>query len=195
MTLSLYPLKFHPVYKEKPWGGKRLRRLFGKDFSPLPNCGESWELSAIPGSISRVSNGFLKGNLLTELIEVYMGDLVGDGVFEHYGNDFPLLFKLLDTEDDLSIQVHPGDALALERHQSRGKAEMWYVLDADKGAELILGFKKEVSEEEYGKCISNKCLKEILRVEQVKKGDVFFIPPGQVHAIGRGVTLCEIQQA
>ncbi len=195
MTYSLYPLKFDPICKEKPWGGKKLGELLGKEISHLDNCGESWEVSAIPGNISRVSNGFLKGNSLTELIEVYMEDLVGERVFERFGNDFPLLFKFLDTGDKLSIQVHPGDALALERHQGRGKEEIWYVLDTTGDAELVTGFSREVSREEYQKCLRENRLMDILRVEKVKKGDVFHIPPGQVHAIGKGVTLCEIQQS
>ncbi len=192
---ALYPLKFEPIYKDKVWGGRRLKDLFARDFDPLPNCGESWELSGMKGNISRVSNGFLAGNELPELIEVYMGDLVGEKVFGTYGTEFPLLFKFLDTDADLSIQVHPDDSLARERHQGRGKTEMWYVIDAEPGAEMILGFRKDTSAEDYLHHLRNKSLKDILHVEKVKAGDVFFIPPGQVHAIGEGIILCEIQQS
>ncbi len=195
MENILYPLKFTPHFKEKVWGGQRLRTLFNKKFDSLPNCGESWELSSVPGSVSFVSNGFLEGNNLTEIIEVYMGDLVGEKVYEKHGNSFPLLFKLLDTTGDLSIQVHPDDAVARTRHQSDGKTEMWYVIHAEKDAEIIAGFKKDVPKEEYLFHLKNNSLKELLNVYKVQPGDVFYIPAGQVHAIGAGVTLCEIQQS
>ncbi len=195
MANALYPLKFAPHFKEKVWGGQRLRDFFGKRFDTLPNCGESWELSSVPGSISVVSNGFLEGNNLTEIMEVYMGDLVGEQVYEKHGNNFPLLFKLLDTIGDLSIQVHPDDSVARIRHQSDGKTEMWYVIHAEEDAEIIAGFKKEVSREEYLFHLKNNSLKEILNVYKTQAGDVFYIPSGQVHAIGAGITLCEIQQS
>lgn len=169
--------------------------LLGKDYSPLPNCGESWELSGLPGEVSVVSNGFLAGNELDELIEVYMGDLVGEKVFDHYGKDFPLLFKFLDTDDDLSVQVHPDDTLALERHQGRGKTEMWHVIAAQDGAEMILGFREDIGPETFRKHLEENRLEEILKKEKVRAGDAFYIPAGQVHAIGKGITLCEIQQS
>ncbi len=195
MFQSLYPLKFTPHFKERVWGGNRLKEIFGKDFSPLPNCGESWELSAVPGSVSVVKNGFLAGNDLNELIEVYMADLVGEKVYDLHGNTFPLLIKLIDTNADLSIQVHPGDDVARLRHQSAGKAEMWYVIHAENNAEIIAGFNRDLSRDEYLKHLENKTLKEIMNVYRVKAGDVFYIPPGQVHAIGAGIILCEIQQS
>ena len=142
---TLYPMKFTPVLKEKVWGGRKLNALLGKDYDPLPNCGESWEISGMPGNVSVVRNGFLEGNELPELIEVYMGEMVGEAVFDRFGATFPLLVKFLDTDDDLSIQVHPGDAMAMERHHSKGKAEMWYVVDAEPGAEIMLGFRKDVT--------------------------------------------------
>ena len=192
---TLYPMKFTPIFKEKVWGGEQLKHLLGKKFEPLPNCGESWEISGMPGNESVVSNGFLEGNELPELIEVYMGDLAGEQVFANFGVIFPLLFKFLDTADDLSIQVHPDDAMALERHHGQGKAEMWYVLDADPGAEIYLGFQEDISPETFRKKLESSSLKDLLRVYQVIPGDVFYIPPGQVHAIGKGIRLCEIQQA
>lgn len=195
MGNALYPLKFKPQYKDKVWGGRRLKNLFGKNFDPLPNCGESWELSSVPGNVSVVENGFLAGNELHELIEVYMTELVGESVYEKHGNAFPLLIKLLDTNADLSIQVHPGDDVARLRHQSAGKTEMWYVIGAEPGSEIIAGFNKDVSREEYLHHLENKSLKSILNVYNTGVGDVFFIPAGQVHAIGAGVTLCEIQQS
>ena len=190
----LYPLKFKPIFKDKIWGGKRLKTLFNKDFSPLPNCGESWELSGVKENLSVVENGFLAGNNISELIEVYMGELVGERVFEKYGTEFPLLIKLLDTDSYLSIQVHPDDVYALKNHESLGKTEMWIVLDAQPGAEIITGFNRDVTPEEYVEKLESGKLKEILNVEMAQAGDVFYIPAGRIHAIGAGITLLEIQQ-
>ncbi len=192
---TLYPMKFNPVMQEKVWGGKKLKKLLGKDYDPLPNCGESWEISGMPGNVSVVRNGFLEGNELPELVEVYMGEVVGEGVFDRFGSTFPLLVKFLDTDDDLSIQVHPGDAMAMERHHGRGKAEMWYVVDAAPGAEIMLGFREDVTPGLFREKLTDKSLKELLNVYSARSGDVFHIPTGQVHAIGKGITLCEIQQA
>ncbi len=190
----LYPLKFKPIYKDKIWGGTRLKSLFNKDFSPLPNCGESWELSGVEENLSVVSNGFLQGNTIKEVIEIYMGEVVGERVFNKYGHDFPLLIKLLDTESYLSIQVHPDDSYALKHHNSLGKTEMWVVLDAKPGAEIITGFNREVNKEVYLEHLNNGKLKEILNVETASPGDVFYLPAGRIHAIGAGITLLEIQQ-
>jgi mannose-6-phosphate isomerase len=194
MKSVLYPLKFTPILKDKIWGGEKLKTILGKDFAPLPNAGESWEISGVTGDVSVVANGFLQGNSLNELLEIYMGDLVGDKVYSAFGNEFPLLIKFIDADDVLSIQVHPDDQLAEERHNSKGKTEMWYVVQADEGASLISGFSKEVSKEEYLKCLEEKKLDEILSSHPVKAGDVFFIPAGRVHAIGKGILLAEIQQ-
>lgn len=191
---GLYPLKFAPIYKEKIWGGNKMKTILGKDFGKLPNCGESWELSGVEGNVSVVSNGYLAGNSLEELVEVYMGDLVGDKVFENFGNEFPLLIKFIDANDDLSIQVHPDDELAAERHNSYGKTEMWYVLQADPGSKLQSGFNREVDQETYIEKLENGELTSILNFEEVAPGDVFFIPAGRVHAIGKGILLAEIQQ-
>lgn len=192
---KLYPLKFQPVLKEKVWGGKRLDPLMGKKYSPLPNCGESWELAAFQEADSLVANGFLKGNTLSELIEVYMGDLVGEQVFDRFGTTFPLLVKFIDTDDFLSVQVHPDDEVAQKRHNSNGKTEMWYILAAEPRAEIISGFNQDVTPEALQKHIKENTLRDILLAEPVKAGDVFFLPAGRVHAIGAGITLCEIQQA
>lgn len=191
----LYPLKFEPIYKDKVWGGNRLKTLFNKDFSPLPNCGESWELSGEKENLSVVENGFLAGNNISELIEIYMGELVGERVFEKYGTEFPLLIKLLDTDSYLSIQVHPDDDYAMKNHQSRGKTEMWIVLDAQPGAEIITGFNQEVTKEQYTEYLNTGRLKEILNIEIAAPGDVYYIPAGRIHAIGAGITLLEIQQS
>jgi mannose-6-phosphate isomerase len=191
---GLYPLKFTPIYKDKIWGGNKINSVLNKDYSNLPNCGESWELSGVEGNISVASNGFLAGNTLEELIEVYMSDLVGEKVFEKFGIEFPLLIKFIDANDDLSIQVHPGDEMAAERHNSYGKTEMWYVLQADPGSKLQSGFNQAVDEDKYLFKLEHNELTDILNFEEVKEGDVFFIPAGRVHAIGKGILLAEIQQ-
>ena len=190
---ELYPLKFKPILKERIWGGSKLKTLLNKK-GLVEKCGESWEISAVQGDISVVENGFLKNNTLEELIEVYMGDLVGDNIYEKFGIEFPLLIKFIDATADLSIQVHPNDELAREKHNSYGKTEMWYILDAEPDAKLISGFSKQISREEYLNYLNSKRLKEIMNYCDVKPGDVFFIPAGRVHAIGTGILLTEIQQ-
>ena len=191
---GLYPLKFTPIYKDKIWGGDKIKTVLNKDFGDLPNCGESWELSGVEGNVSVVSNGYMEGNTLEELIEVYMGDLVGDQVFETFGVEFPLLIKFIDANDDLSIQVHPDDELSKERHNAFGKTEMWYVLQADSGSKLQSGFNQQVDQEGYLEQLECNELTEILNFEEVSAGDVYFIPAGRVHAIGKGILLAEIQQ-
>jgi len=194
MQKSLYPLKFQPILKDKIWGGSKLKTKLNKDFSPLPNAGESWEISGVEGDISVVSNGFLAENDLQDLVEIYMGDLVGDKVYEQFSMEFPLLIKFIDANDVLSIQVHPDDELSKERHQAYGKTEMWYVIEADKGAELIVGFNQEVDKTTYMEKLEAGQLEEVLNKETVEEGSCFFIPAGRVHAIGKGILLAEIQQ-
>lgn len=190
---KLYPLKFKPLFKEKIWGGKKLKNVLNKRDAG-DKAGESWEISTVKDNISVVSEGFLKGNNLQELIEVYMGDLVGDKVYDKFGLEFPLLIKFIDANDDLSIQVHPDDETAMERHNSFGKTEMWYVLEADPGAKLISGFNRELNKDEYIDALNTGRIEEILNYEEVEEGDVFFMPAGRVHAIGSGILLTEIQQ-
>ena len=190
---SLYPLKFKPILKELIWGGTQLKTVLGKDVR-VDHCGESWELSGVSGDISIVANGFLKGNNLQELIEVYMGDLVGDKIYDRFGTEFPVLVKFIDAQDDLSIQVHPDDRLAEQRHGLNGKTEMWYIMKAGKGSGLILGFNQEMDKEKYIQAVDNGKLQEILNFVEVDQGDVFFIPAGRVHAIGKDILLAEIQQ-
>jgi mannose-6-phosphate isomerase len=192
MPTSLYPLKFTPILKDKIWGGPRLKDVLGKQASD--KAGESWEISCIEGDISVVENGYLAGNSLLELAEVYMGDLLGDKIYEKFGMEFPLLIKFIDASEVLSVQVHPDDALARERHHSNGKTEMWYIIESDRG-ELIAGFNRELDREAYLKHLQNGTLKEILNREKVNPGDIYFMPAGQVHAIGAGVLLAEIQQS
>jgi mannose-6-phosphate isomerase len=191
---QLYPLKFRPVYQERIWGGNRMHSLLNKPVCENGGCGESWELSAVEGHVSVVTNGFLEGNDLQELIEIYMGDLIGERIYEQFGTEFPLLIKFLDAADDLSIQVHPNDELSKARHNAYGKTEMWYVLHADEGAMLNSGFNQPVDREKYREYFKNGRLTDLLFFENVKAGDVFFIPAGRVHAIGKGIVLAEIQQ-
>lgn len=191
---ELYPLKFNPIFKEKIWGGDKINTVFGMDYSPLPNCGEVWGLSGYGDEISVVSNGFLAENQLDELIEIYMGDLVGEAVFEKYGSKFPLLIKILNSSDWLSIQVHPDDKLAESRHKDLGKTEMWYVADAEPGAQLISGFNRDMDAARYLSHLNNGTLLEIMNYEKVHTGDVYFMPAGRVHALGPGLLVFEIQQ-
>lgn len=190
---QLYPLKFKPICLEKIWGGNRLKTLLGKKYD-TKNCGESWEISNVEGSISVVANGFLKGNGLSELIEIYMGDLVGDKVYEKFGTEFPLLIKFIDAQDNLSIQVHPNDELSKERHNAFGKTEMWYVVDVADGALINSGFNQPVDREKYLEYLENGNLIDLLKYDEAKVGDVFFIPAGRIHAIGKGSLVAEIQQ-
>jgi len=194
MNTELYPLKFDTIYKEKLWGGEKISTVLGKDFSPLPNCGETWEVSGVKGNVSVVTEGALKGQPLTALIEQFGSQLLGGQVADRFGKEFPLLIKFIDANDDLSIQVHPDDQLAKERHDSFGKTEMWYIFQADEGAQLISGFNQTVSQAQYLEHLNAKTLDQILNYEQVQAGDVFFMPAGRVHSIGKGCLLAEIQQ-
>lgn len=195
MRSGLYPIRFIPSFRERIWGGHRMHGLLGKTVDPSMRCGESWEICGLPGQESVVQNGFLASNNLQELSEIYMGELLGEQVFEKHGDAFPLLLKFIDTGEALSVQVHPNDALAGKRHRSGGKTEMWVVLHADPGATIINGFKEGVDKDVYLRCIENNRLHDILHVESVQSGDVYYIPAGRVHAIGAGITLCEIQQS
>lgn len=194
MEHKLYPLKFRPVLKDKIWGGNKIKKVLGIDYAPLPNCGEAWMISGVEDNPSIVSNGFLEGNELNELVEIYMGELVGDDLFNRFGLEFPILIKFIDAADYLSIQVHPDDELAAKRGIGNGKSEMWYILSADKDAELISGFKRDTTKEEYLEHLENKKLTSLLNFEKVQAGDVFYMPAGRVHALGPGILLAEIQQ-
>lgn len=191
----LYPLKFETIFKEKIWGGTKIKDVLNKDFSPLKNCGETWEISGVPGNLSIVSEGNLKGRTLPDLIAEYKEELVGSKVYEQYGNEFPLLVKFIDAAEDLSIQVHPNDKLAKARHNSLGKSEMWYVFQADEDAKLISGFNKNTNQEEYIDHLNSGKLTDLLNYEDVQSGDCFYLPAGRVHTIGKGLLLAEIQQS
>lgn len=186
-------LKFDPILKEKIWGGEKLITQLNKK-SDKTNIGESWEISDVEDNTSIVSNGALKGESLQDLIKEYRKDLVGNKVYKKFGEKFPLLIKFIDAKKILSLQVHPDEILAMRRHKSLGKTEMWYVLDADKYAEIIVGFSEETNEEEFFKHLEEARELELLNVDFVKKGDAYFVPAGRIHAIGAGVLLAEIQE-
>jgi mannose-6-phosphate isomerase len=190
---DLYPLKFSPILKDKIWGGQKLKNILNKN-SDLPNIGESWEISDVEGYTSIVLNGTLKGQSLKDLLEDFGANLIGLQNYRLFKNKFPLLIKFIDAKEDLSIQLHPNDELASKRHNSFGKTEMWYVMQADEGANLIVGFNQDMNKERYLNHLKNKTLTEILNFDNVKKGDTYFIEVGRVHAIGAGVMLAEIQQ-
>lgn len=191
--MELYPLKFNPVYSYRIWAGDKLKTVLNKDYSQN-SIGESWEISDVENNETLVSEGPLKGKSLKELITKYKGELVGNSVYKIFGNDFPLLIKFIDAKTPLSIQVHPSNQLAKERHNSFGKNEMWYVMEAEEDAELIIGFNQTTNKDNYQKHLNNATLRNILNIEKVDKGDTFYIPTGRVHAIGAGVLLAEIQQ-
>jgi len=191
---ELYPLKFKPVVKEKIWGGHSLADIYGKNENGLKNIGESWEISAVSDNLSVVSNGFLEGNNIEEIIEVYMGDITGDSVYEKFGNEFPLLIKFIESKDVLSIQVHPGDDLSRKRHHAYGKTEMWYILRSESDSKIYTGFAEPVTREKYLEALNNDTLPDLLNVEKAAAGDAFFTPAGRIHAIGAGLVLVEIQQ-
>ncbi|MEH6538180.1 MAG: type I phosphomannose isomerase catalytic subunit [Psychroserpens sp.] len=193
MKNDLYPIKFQPILKEKIWGGQKLKALLNKA-SNLPNIGESWEISDVEGDTSVVVNGSLKGQTLKAILETYKADVLGKRNYDIFGNKFPLLIKFIDAKEDLSIQLHPNDELAAKRHSSFGKTEMWYVMQADQDANLIVGFNQKMNSETYLKHLEDKTLTEILNFDKVKSGDSYFIEVGRVHAIGAGVLLAEIQQ-
>jgi mannose-6-phosphate isomerase len=179
--------------KARIWGGTALSRVYGKP-EIGESAGESWEISGVEGDVSVVANGPLAGKDLNELIQEYGIELMGSSVIEKFGDEFPILIKFIDAQKDLSIQVHPNDSLAEERHNGKGKTEMWYIMQAEPGARLLLGFNKDYTPAQYKEHLNNKTLMDILHQEAVEKGNAYFIKAGTVHAIGAGIVLAEIQQ-
>lgn len=193
MNSKIYPLQFNPILKERIWGGEKLKTELNK---PITSniTGESWEISTVKGDVSIIANGDLKGKSLMDVINDNPNEILGTEVYARFGKEFPLLFKYLDAREDLSIQVHPNDALAKKRHDSFGKTEMWYIMQADEDARIIVGFKENSNAAEYLENLENKTLLSILDDVKVKSGDVFFLETGTVHAIGAGLVVAEIQQ-
>ena len=189
----LYPLKFQPILKDKIWGGQKLQQILNKPTSST-EAGESWEISDVEGDTSVVSNGTMAGTSLKSLMELHTTDLLGHKNFQQFGTKFPLLIKFIDAKSDLSVQLHPNDTLAKARHNSFGKTEMWYVVQADPDSNLIVGFNQPMTKELYLKHLEAKTLEGILNFDKVEAGDTYFIEVGRIHAIGAGVLLAEIQQ-
>ncbi len=191
--MQLYPLKFKAILKPMIWGGSDLPQF--KNITPdLDGIGESWEVSGVEGDVSIVANGEFSGEPLDTLLKKAKDQLVGKKVYEEFGSVFPLLIKFIDAKTDLSIQVHPDDKLGMERHNSFGKTEMWYVIDAAKDAYLYTGFEKELAPDRYEETVEDNTFTDYLKKYYVKPGDVFFLPAGRVHAIGGGCFIAEIQQ-
>lgn len=191
---KLYPLKFKPIIKSPIWGGNKLHTVLKKDFGDAATAGESWEISCVEGNVSEVTNGELAGQKLTDLIAKYKDALVGKSIYENYGTKFPLLIKFIDANDDLSVQVHPNDELAKHRHNSFGKTEMWYVMESEENGALISGFKSEINPNDYKTLLKENKFLDVLGKYSVSKGDLFFIPAGKIHGIGKHVMVAEIQQ-
>lgn len=191
--MNLYPLKFNPILKKIIWGGSEICKF--KNIEPQQDgIGESWEISGVENNISIVEDGALKGKNLQDLIDTYKDKIVGKHNYKRFGSKFPLLIKFIDAKENLSIQVHPDDELGMKRHNSFGKTEMWYVINADKGAFLYSGFSKKLTPEKYVETIQNNTFIDYLAKHNVEKGDSFFLPAGRVHAIGAGTFIAEIQQ-
>ena len=193
MNNLIYPLQFEPILKDRIWGGEKLKTNLNKAITSKIT-GESWELSTVEGDVSVIANGGLKGKSLTEVIDEMPNEILGTEVHHRFGDQFPLLFKYLDAREDLSIQVHPNDELAKKRHNSFGKTEMWYIMQADPEARIIVGFKEDSNADAYLGNLKNNTLLTILDDVPVKEGDVFFLETGTVHAIGAGLVVAEIQQ-
>lgn len=192
-VMKLYPLQFESIFKDRIWGGTKLKTYLNKSIT-TDITGESWEISTVENEVSIIANGVYAGISLVDLIGEYTESVLGTKVYATYGNQFPLLFKYLDAREDLSIQLHPNDALAQKRHNTFGKTEMWYVMQADPDSRLIVGFKEQSNPEEYTKHVADKTILELLDTKKVKAGDVFFLATGTIHAIGAGILIAEIQQ-
>lgn len=187
----MYTLKLKPALKDYLWGGTRLKTEYKME-SDLEKVAEAWVLSTHKDGPSVVLNGELCGKTLTEAVEIFGADCLGENGRKF--SYFPILIKLIDAKDDLSVQVHPNDEYALKVEGEYGKTEMWYIVDCEEGAALYYGFKEEISKEDFRKKIADNTITDVLNRVPVKKGDVFFIPSGTIHAIGRGILIAEIQQ-
>lgn len=189
------PLHFKPAYKQPLWGGDKIYEYKGEE-APAKGIGETWEISGMSGGPSVVDRGTLTGKTLAEVTKTYGPHLVGRKVFDHFGDHFPLLVKLIDANDDLSIQVHPGDDYARKNHDgSLGKTEMWYILDCTPDAGIRAGWEKETTPEHLGEIVKTDEVLSYLKLHRPHKGDLFYLPAGKVHSIGRGCLILEIQEA
>lgn len=195
MEQGIYPLKFLPLFKQRVWGGNKIAKELGVDYSPLPSCGELWCLSGLHEQETVVANGFLAEATLEEVIEMYTDELLGEENYAEFGLNFPLLLKILDANDNLSVQVHPDDDYAERNGLGNGKNEMWYVLQADKDARIFNGFNKNMTKAELINRVRDNNLIDVLNCTNAEKGDLFYIPAGLVHSLGKGCLVAEIQQS
>ena len=193
MKFHAYPLEFEPILTHNIWGGDQLKKQLNKA-ATSDKTGESWEISAVEGSVSKVRNGEYSNLSLTEILKKFPEEILGTNIFAKFGTKFPLLFKFIDAHQDLSIQVHPSDEVAMKRHHTLGKTEMWYIMHAEPDAKITIGFKDVSSPESYVKHLEDKNLFDILNQDSVSEGDVYFLKTGTVHSIGKGILLAEIQQ-
>ncbi|WP_299150129.1 type I phosphomannose isomerase catalytic subunit [uncultured Dokdonia sp.] len=191
--MNIYPIKFEPILQEKIWGGSKLQSVLNKKCTS-DTTGESWEISGVEGNISQVVNGDYKGESLVSLLENHTSEFVGAANYERFGNEFPLLIKFLDAKTNLSVQVHPDDEMAQRDHNSYGKTEMWYIMDHEEEAEIILGLKDKNANTEILRDVTGDNVYDVFNKEKVTRGDAYFIPAGKIHAIGAGVLAAEIQQ-
>ena len=193
------PFKFEPFLKTTIWGGKQIAAFKNIEIDKS-NVGESWEISDIPGCESIVALGSDKGLTLVELIDKYKELLVGEKVYAQFGNHFPLLVKFIDSHQNLSVQVHPNDELAMKRHNCSGKSEMWYVINAEPGAKIYTGMCKEITPERYEQMVTTETvdgyspIMDVIATYEAHKGDIYYLPAGRLHAIGAGNFVAEIQQ-
>jgi mannose-6-phosphate isomerase len=203
---KLYPIKFKAEPRERVWGGKYLVKTLKKEFEEDPEkggieqienkkIGESWEIWSLYGGGSIAKNGFLAENPIDDIIETYMGDFMGEELFQYYHGNFPLMVKILDIRDRLSVQLHPDDTTAFEREDSYGKAEFWYIMEAEPDAEIYMGFNRDMTPQELYDRAKNGTLQEVLNMIKPKKGDCFYIEPGCVHSAGNGVVIAEITES
>lgn len=190
----MYPLKFQPLLKSTIWGGEKIIPFKSLDLQQ-EKVGESWEISGVPGDESVVANGADAGKNLQQMMDEYKGALVGEENYKRFNGQFPLLIKFIDAQDDLSIQVHPDDELAEKRHNSRGKTEMWYVIDNAEGkAHLRSGLSQQITPEQYAAMIADNTITDALKEYAVQPGDVYYLPAGRIHSIGAGCFIAEIQE-
>ena len=187
------PLRFKPLLKQTLWGGNKIIP-FKHLHDNLENVGESWEISGVPGNETIVSEGEYAGQPLSAVVADMKEKLVGVANYQRFGNEFPLLIKFIDAARPLSIQVHPTDEIARKQGKERGKTEMWYVMDSDPDASMLVGLKEKITPEEYKEMVANDTIVDAIDHYDVKEGDCFFLPAGRIHSIGKGCFLCEIQQ-
>lgn len=186
-------LKFQPYFKSVLWGGDKIAQYKGVSIDQK-QIGESWEISGIQGRESVVSEGENSGLTIIELIRKYKGALVGESIYKKYGDTFPILVKFIDAKQDLSLQVHPNDTIAKNRHNCSGKTELWYIIDTDENAKINIGFTQEISKKEYEQRVANNTIMDVVACYNSHPGDIFYLPAGRIHSIGAGNLIAEIQQ-